>query len=700
MPHGFPSSRRFAALQIVAASTLLLIIVSQISWPDCGGLGPMPVPNVLWSLGDSVAACPAGDSLTTLGPGHPSRLRIKIYYSDADCNARIGVPPESIWVTLAKTGPGTVTVNDQTLNAKTFADDSTNSLGITWVTIPSLSGCGTLRATLYVSGVAQGYKDARVRTTDSNANGRVTSVDADSACDLNYNGSVDASDRAEILNHVTDWRRNALHGTLVKRTSPPNTPATGDLSWSPSGRRLVFSVPGGGGHCILKHIATDPAGGNNLQQFTWLPNADDYDPSWSPLGDEIFFFRTDLTIYRKGIPGIATDTSEVVVYAGAGLRCCGAISPDGRTIAFSQFDTGTQRWTLWTVPATGGAARQVTTAGNYRDWYPKWSPDGQTLIFERRTLTSPISRSLYTVPAFADPPPVPTLFHAPAGGYADFPSYAEDGGVVVSGIGPTESAPTSNTLDATGTSGFRAIANYPGYTFSGLSPRMSPDGTRLAMFARPPSDPGGSAQLWAARRNMSLPPYFTAVGGQSVADSTTRVYFTMLQGQAYQVTVAASDPEADLLTYRAYYLQLGMAFDSTTRTFSWTPPQGTAGQVFHVKFAVATSSGGVDAIIAVINVVQSLGPGASRASQAKPAVSPVSDGDGLVRFVIEGEVPKEAQLTVFDVAGRRLARMQGRADALRLDGMDASGRRVASGVYFYRLHTESATFFGRLVYLR
>ena len=49
-----------------------------------------------------------------------------------------------------------------------------------------------------------------------------------------------------------------------------------------------------------------------------------------------------------------------------------AISPDGRTVAFSY------RRDLWTVPATGGAATPVTVHAAY-DTAPVWSPNGRQI---------------------------------------------------------------------------------------------------------------------------------------------------------------------------------------------------------------------------------------------------------------------------------------------------------------------------------
>ncbi|MDE6812432.1 MAG: peptidase S41, partial [Duncaniella sp.] len=51
-----------------------------------------------------------------------------------------------------------------------------------------------------------------------------------------------------------------------------------------------------------------------------------------------------------------------------------AISPDGSTIAF------TYKGNIFTVPAKGGDARQLTSGGSYNT-APVWSPDGKNIAF-------------------------------------------------------------------------------------------------------------------------------------------------------------------------------------------------------------------------------------------------------------------------------------------------------------------------------
>src|SRR5690348_9102969 len=138
MPYRAPlRAFRLTAFILIPFTYLSLALYGAFDSPSA-----TPVPNVIWGFADSVAACPAGDSLVGLsGAQRPSKLRVVVFYSDAQGSPRVGVPAESIWVTI---GPntGTLVVNDAA--ARIYADSPTDSLGRARITLSSFSGSGSI----------------------------------------------------------------------------------------------------------------------------------------------------------------------------------------------------------------------------------------------------------------------------------------------------------------------------------------------------------------------------------------------------------------------------------------------------------------------------------------------------------------------------------------------------------------------------
>src|SRR5262249_53782773 len=147
------------------------------------------------------------------------------------------------------------------------------------------------------------------------------------------------------------------------------------------------AVVGGAAPCAVYIVPSDGSDGNVPSQFTFPDSSlHDYDPSWSPLGYEIAFDRDDRRILRKGIPGVASDTSLHLVVASGDQFVSGdatpGISPDGKWVAFSRRDGGPRH--IYKVPISGGTPTKLTSETDGVDFYPLWSSDGIWITFDRQ----------------------------------------------------------------------------------------------------------------------------------------------------------------------------------------------------------------------------------------------------------------------------------------------------------------------------
>src|SRR5262249_51811778 len=227
---------------------------------------------------------------------------------------------------------------------------------------------------------------------------------------------------------------------------------------------------------------------------------------------EIAFDRDDRRILRKGIPGVASDTSLHLVVASGDQFVSGdatpGISPDGKWVAFSRRDGGPRH--IYKVPISGGTPTKLTSETDGVDFYPLWSSDGIWITFDRQIGASDQPHHVYKVKSNGDS--LQAVFDPPSGKDAATPAFSPDNAIVLFGMGTHGSTVrdvNTRTLDPLSSSK-PAIQNFSDSTFSivgpdpVLSPRLSPDGTRLALRSK---------QIWAVRRNMNLPPSITSVSG-------------------------------------------------------------------------------------------------------------------------------------------------------------------------------------------
>jgi Tol biopolymer transport system component len=146
-------------------------------------------------------------------------------------------------------------------------------------------------------------------------------------------------------------------------------------AYSPDGRWIAFrSERSGGGLFVMG------ATGESVRRITDFG----YQPSWSPDSLHLAFAtepvfdpevrNTDRQIWRAEV---ATGRRELVVKGDAAQP---SWSPGGGRIAYWAVIDHGERYTLWTVPAGGGAGTPVLEE-DFIPWSPVWSPDGRVLYF-------------------------------------------------------------------------------------------------------------------------------------------------------------------------------------------------------------------------------------------------------------------------------------------------------------------------------
>ncbi len=112
-------------------------------------------------------------------------------------------------------------------------------------------------------------------------------------------------------------------------------------------------------------------------------------PSWSPDGREIVF-TTNLT-GRNNLWKIQASGGWPIQLSVSDDRQSGAVwSPDGSTIVFQQDRGGGEIYDLFSIPAIGGTAVNLTETSDISETQPHFSPDGKLLAISYKPKTSPI----------------------------------------------------------------------------------------------------------------------------------------------------------------------------------------------------------------------------------------------------------------------------------------------------------------------
>lgn len=173
------------------------------------------------------------------------------------------------------------------------------------------------------------------------------------------------------------WVMDPDGSNLVRLTDDPAHEYL--ATWSPDGRQIAFASwrqeEGEEEQAVHTYIMN----ADGTDQRRWFPDSSDISAGvvWSPDGERLIVPRE---VGDQGTDLFLADTSGKILrrltddMAGNGAP---AFSPDGTRIAY--YADYRNRSEIVIIDADGSNRRVLVGRG--QNWYPRWSPDGQWLVY-------------------------------------------------------------------------------------------------------------------------------------------------------------------------------------------------------------------------------------------------------------------------------------------------------------------------------
>lgn len=248
----------------------------------------------------------------------------------------------------------------------------------------------------------------------------------------------------------------------LRRAADPIT----DEGWNDAVRVIGVPVP----HSAGGRESFTVTGLQRESVYYFALKASDETPSWSPLSN----------VVRGSMVGLVRLTTTTGDHVGAYAP---AWSPDGQTIAFSADWDSYIMAEIYTIPATGGPATQVTSDLNRSSYCPTWSPDGGRIAFGSTTGQTSEIRIMA-----AHPGATPTTLAMDHGAIA--PAWSPDG-TRIAYVQVDDANPTVREICTIPVGGGDPAPLLGGPGFN-LEPAWSPDNAHIAFS----SNRSGRREIW------------------------------------------------------------------------------------------------------------------------------------------------------------------------------------------------------------
>jgi uncharacterized repeat protein (TIGR01451 family) len=500
--------------------------------------------------------------------------------------------------------------------------------------------------------------------------------------------------------------------------------------YSPDGTQIAYEKDG--------QIFVIPATGGTPVAITADPGFATH-PTWSPDGTQIAFISS-----RSGnndiwvIPATGGTATQVTTHTGNDGAC--DWSPDGTTLAFQSNRSGNND--IWTIPATGGTATQITTAvGN--DNQPDWSPSGLKIAFARQGN----GLFVYSFPSLGSDlevtKTVDVSFPNEGGTITYTVVVANNGPETATGVELTDALPTGVTyVSSTTTQGTYSDATGV-WTVGSVSTSAS---ATLTLTVTVDAGTGGStitniASITASDLIDTVPANNSDSADitvqsadlgvtKTVDDSTpneggTIVYTIALvnNGPFTAIGIEVTDALPTGVTYVSSTTTQGTYDDGTGVWSVGNMVTATNDTLFITATTDSGTGGSVITNTATITASNQADTNPTNDSDSVDITVQAATGAPVLGFIpttysldhgrpnpfrevttIPFNIPKQgtASLSIWDVTGRLVVNREvapGRYQP-EWDGRDESGRRVAAGLYFVRLHSGSFSATRKIIRLK